>query len=70
MRAGIVRAGVVVLAVALALPLRAAHAAGPETPPQNAEGKTTNKEGVPTDQLTPVQTKTPKPARPSYQLYF
>jgi len=70
MRAGIVRAGVVVLAVALALPLRAAHAAGPETPPQNAEGKTTNKEGVPTDQLTPVQTKTPKPARPAYQLYF
>jgi membrane-associated phospholipid phosphatase len=70
MRAGIMRAGVVVLAVALALPLRAAHADGPETPPQNAEGKTTNKEGVPTDQLTPVQTKTPKPARPAYQLYF
>jgi membrane-associated phospholipid phosphatase len=68
MRASIMRAGVVVLAVAL--PLHAARAAGPETPPQNAEGKTTNKEGVPTDQLTPVQTKTPKPARPAYQLYF
>ena len=70
MRAGIVRAGVVVLAVAL--PLQAARAAGPEIPPQNAEGKTTNKEGVPIDQLTPVPTptKSPKPARPAYQLYF
>ncbi len=70
MRASIMRAGVVVLAVAL--PHHAARADGPETPPQNAEGKTTNKKGVPTDQLTPVptQTKSPKPARPAYQLYF
>jgi membrane-associated phospholipid phosphatase len=70
MRAGTVRAGVIALAVAL--PLHAARAAEPETPPQNAAGKTTNKEGVPIDQLTPVptQTESPKPARPAYQLYF
>jgi membrane-associated phospholipid phosphatase len=69
MRARTVRVGLIALAVAL--PLHAARADAPETPPQNAEGKNTNKQGVPTDQLTPVPTRTEsKPTRPAYQLYF
>jgi len=70
MRPSLVSAAVLVLA--LALPPVAAVAAGPEVPPENAEGKTTNQKGVPIDQLTPVPTRTesPKPARPAYQLYF
>jgi len=69
MRAANLRACALVV-LALALPLRAARAAAPEAPPENSEGKTTNEKGVPTDQLTPVPTRSPKSARPAYQLYF
>jgi membrane-associated phospholipid phosphatase len=69
----IVRARVCVLAAGLSLaPSRVRAESGPEVPATNREGKTTDRSGVPIDQLTPVPTKAeaPGPARPAYQLYW